>query len=114
MHLLADQRIRRDEEDSEPLTDLLTVYFGAGILTANAKFQFNQWQDGRRYGWSANSQGYLSEALYGYSLACFSWYRGDVEAAWRKYLRENIAYYFDDSMHFLSTTRETSVPFDGA
>jgi len=29
-------------------------------------------------------------------------------------LRENIAYYFDDSMHFLSTTRETTIPFDGA
>jgi len=114
VHLLADERIKRDEEDCEPLTDLLTVFFGAGILTANSAFQFSQWQDGRMQGWNVSRQGYLSEALFGFSLACFSWYRGDVEAAWRKHLRENIAYYFDDSMHFLSTTRNTSVPFNGA
>jgi len=114
VHLLGDQRISRDEPDSELLTDLLTVYFGAGILTANSAFQFSQWQDGKRQGWSVSRQGYLSEALFGYSLACFAWYRGDVKAAWRKHLRENIAYYFDDSMHFLSTTSDTSISFDGA
>ena len=114
VHLLADRRIERDEADCEPLTDLLTVYFGAGILTANSAFQFSQWQDGQMQGWNVSRQGYLSEALFGFSLACVSWYRGDAEAAWRKHLRENIAYYFDDSMHFLSTTRDTSIPFDGA
>ncbi|HWI58333.1 MAG TPA: hypothetical protein VNZ22_13990 [Bacillota bacterium] len=114
VHLLADRRITQDTEDGEPLTDLLTVYFGAGILTANSVFQFSQWQDGQMQGWRASRQGYLSEALFGYSLACFSWYRGDLAAGWRRHLRENIAYYFDDSMHFLSTTRETTIPFDGA
>ena len=114
VHLLGDQRIKREEADGEPLTDLLTVYFGAGILTANSAFQFSQWQDGKMQGWNASRQGYLSEALFGYSLACFSWYRGDLEAKWRRHLHENIAYYFDDSMHFLSTTRDTSIPFDGA
>jgi hypothetical protein len=114
VHLLADGRIGRDEADCEPLTDLLTVYFGAGILTANSAFQFNQWQDGRMQGWNVSRQGYLSEALFGFSLAGYSWYRGDVQAPWRKHLRENIAYYFDDSMHFLTTTRDTPIPFDGA
>jgi len=114
VHLLGDQRITRDEEDCEPLTDLLTVYFGVGVLTANAAFQFSQWQDHSRQGWNASRQGYLSEALFGYSLACFSWYRGDLEAPWRKHLRQNIAYYFDDSMHFLSTTRDAAIAFDGA
>jgi len=114
VHLLADRRITHDTEDSEPLTDLLTVYFGAGILTANSAFQFSQWQDGGMQGWSASALGYLSEALFGYSLACFCWYRGNLEAGWRRHLRENIAYYFDESMHFLSTTRKTGIPFDGA
>jgi hypothetical protein len=113
VHLLGEKRIKRDEEDCEPLTDLLTVYFGAGILTANTAFQFNQWQDHRYHGWSASRQGYLSEALFGYSLACYSWYRGDARVDWRKHLRENIRYYFDDSMHFLSATRDCVVPFGG-
>lgn len=114
VHLLADQRIERDEEDCEPLTDLLTVYFGAGILTANAAFQFSQWQGVSQQGWQVSRQGYLSEALFGYALACFSWYRGDLEAKWQKHLRENILYYFEDSLHFLSTTHETLIPFNGA
>ena len=114
VHLLADRRISHDAEDCEPLTDLLTVYLGSGILTANAAIQLGQWQDGQRQGWSMSRQGYLSEALFGFALACYSWYRGDLDAHWRRHLRENVAYYFDDSMHFLSTTNDTSIPFDGA
>lgn len=114
VHLLADKRINRDAEDCEPLTDLLTVYFGAGILTANSAFQFSQWQDGNMQGWNVRRHGYLSEALFGFSLACFAWFRGEADAPWRKHLRENVAYYFDDSMHFLSTTRDTTIPFDEA
>ncbi len=112
VHLLADGRITRDAKDSEPLTDLLTVYFGAGILTANARFQFSQWQDGRRQGWSASSLGYLSEAQFGYGLACYSWFRGEAVATWQKHLRENIEYYFDESMHFLRGTHDTTIGFD--
>ncbi len=114
VHLLADARIALDAEDSEPLTDLLTVFFGAGIFAANSAFQFNQWQDGQRQGWSTRRLGYLSEPLFGYALASYSWFRGDKAAPWRRHLRENIAYYFDDSMHFLETTQDTRIPFDGA
>jgi hypothetical protein len=114
IHLLADGRITREAEDNEPLTDLLTVFFGAGILTANARFQFSQWQDVRQHGWSASSLGYLSEAQFGYSLACYSWYRGDTAAEWQKHLRENIKYYFEDSMHYIVTSRDTTIAFDGA
>jgi hypothetical protein len=80
VHLLADKRIQPEETDCEPLTDLLTVYFGAGILTANTAFQFSQWQDGRLQGWNASRQGYLSEAQFGFALACYSWIRGDTAA----------------------------------
>ena len=114
VHLLGGKRLKPDEEDSEPLTDLLTVYFGAGILTANSVFQFSQWQSGTRQGWNASRQGYLSEPVYGYALACFSWFRGDTEAKWQKHLRQNIEPYFSDAMHFLVTTSDTAIPFNGA
>lgn len=45
VHLLAGKRITPDTEDMELVTDLLTVYFGAGMLTANTFFQFSR---GRR------------------------------------------------------------------
>jgi hypothetical protein len=114
VHLIGAGRLKPDEQDGEPLTDLLTVYFGAGIFSANSAFQFSQWQLGNRGGWSASKQGYLSEPLFGYALACFSWYRGDLEAQWRRYLRQNIEYFFSDSMHFLATTSNTTIPFNGA
>jgi hypothetical protein len=112
--LLADGHIARDTPDSEPLTDLLTVFFGAGIFTANSVFQFSQWQSHSHHGWRASRLGYLSEEIFGYALACYSWYRGELKPSWQKHLRSNILYYFDDSMHFLSTTRESKVPHSAA
>jgi len=53
----------------EPLTDLLTVFLGFGVFTANAAFRIEQHQDGRSQGWSARRQGYLSEEEFGYALA---------------------------------------------
>lgn len=111
VQLLADKRIDYEEEDGEPLTDLLTVYFGAGILTANSAFQFSQWQDHSRQGWSTSRHGYLSEALLGYALAGYAWLRGESEPEWAMHLRHNIRHYFDDALHFLGTTRDTTLPF---
>jgi hypothetical protein len=112
VHLLADRRIEHDTADSEPLTDLLTVFFGAGIFTANSAFQFGQWQSHSHQGWRASRQGYLSEELYGYALACYAWYRGESKPGWARHLRANILYYLDDSLHFLSTTHESKIPFN--
>lgn len=41
VRLLGERRIRADRKDSEPLTDLVTVYLGMGIFTANAAFDFS-------------------------------------------------------------------------
>src|SRR5436309_1202053 len=114
VHLLADGRIPHDTADSEPLTDLLTVFFGAGIFTANSVFQFSQWQSHSHQGWSASRLGYLSEEVFGYALACYAWYRGELTPSWARHLRANILYYFDDSLHFLSTTRESKIPLNAA
>src|SRR5258708_335850 len=78
VHLLADGRIKGDEKDCEPLTDLLTVYFGVGIFTANSAFQFDQWQSHSHQGWSAKAQGYLPERIWGYALAGYAWMRGEA------------------------------------
>jgi hypothetical protein len=114
VHLLGNGRLKQDEEDGEPLTDLLTVYFGAGIFTANSVFQFTQWQSGTRIGWHASTRGSLSEQVYSYALASFAWFRGDTKAPWQRHLRQNIEYYFSDALHFLVTTSDTTIPYNGA
>ena len=82
IHLLGDGRVDPEDEDHEPLTDLLTVFFGLGVFTANAAFQFEQWEDGLMQGWSASTAGYLPEDAYGYSLALFALIRGEKKPPW--------------------------------
>jgi hypothetical protein len=52
--LLGGGKISHDDKDHEYLTDLITVFFGLGIFTANSAFQFSQWQDHSHQGWSAS------------------------------------------------------------
>jgi hypothetical protein len=109
VHLLGYERLMSDETDHEPLTDLLTVYFGTGIFTANAAFEFTQWQDNYYQGWSARRLGYLSESMLGYALAAYAWLRGETNPAWQRHLGENILVYFEDSMHYLANTHDTTL-----
>ena len=107
--LLGERRLSGDEEDHEPLTDLLTIYFGAGIFTANSAFQFEQWQDGQYQGWQASRHGYMTEPELAYSLAAYAWLRGESNPVWRNQLEPNITPYFNDALHFIFTTRQTSL-----
>lgn len=86
-HELGHVRLGRanDREDREPLTDLLTVYLGLGVFTANACFDFTQ--DNRQQ--STQRLGYLTEPMFGYGLACHAWLRGEHQPTWAKHLDTN-------------------------
>jgi hypothetical protein len=99
--LLGGRKIQRDEDNMEPLTDLLTVCFGFGIFNANYAMVFQQWDDGRKHGWSTQRLGYLSEPMFGYALARFAQLRGEAKPAWRQHLRLNVRTYFDQSLKVL-------------
>src|SRR5262245_31383745 len=43
VHLLGDGRLTGDEIDHEPLTDLLTVFLGMGLFTANSRIREKHW-----------------------------------------------------------------------
>lgn len=101
IHLLADGRVDAEDESHEYLTDLLTVFLGLGVFTANAAFQFSQWEDGSRQGWEASASGYLSEGAFGYSLALHALIRGERKPDWSTYLNSNITHYFKRSASFL-------------
>jgi len=99
--LLAGGYVGRDEPDMEPLTDLVTVFRGLGIFTANSAFHFRQYSDGQRAGWSASRHGYLSEPILGYALAWFAHERRERKPAWIRYLKPNVAHYFKQSAHYM-------------
>lgn len=96
-----------DGEDHEPLADLLTVYTGFGIFTANAAFHFESYRAG---GWRTRSLGYLNAPMFGYALACYAWLRGDSDGGaagklpeWARFLDANPHGYMKQGVRYLAT-----------
>lgn len=87
--LLADGRISAERDDHEPLTDLLTIYFGLGVFAANAAFEYGHEVRGAFTYTHATRLGYLTEPMYGYGLARYAWLRGEADPAWARYLDTN-------------------------
>ncbi len=104
--LLRPGLIARDDPDMEPMTDLLTVFLGFGIFTANSAFRFEQHSDNTSQGWSARRLGYLSEEQLGYALARFAFERGEVKPRWISFLGTNIASYMKRSAGWLVANHE--------
>lgn len=101
VHLLGHGRITNDIEDHEPLTDLLTVFFGIGVLTANAVIQESNWNYGQYSSWSISRGGYLGMNEFAYALARFAQSRGENGSAWMKELRLDVRAPFKQSMRYL-------------
>jgi len=99
--LLGGGKISHEEEDHEHLTDLLTIFLGMGVFTANAAFTFSQWQSATHQGWKSSRQGYLSEPMFGYALAACSWMRDESSVPWEKLLATNVRHAFRRSMKYL-------------
>ena len=99
--LLGGNLLSRDTPDHEPMTDLLTVFLGLGIFTANSAAGFKQFQDDRHAGWSTHRLGYLPEPVYGYALAKFATERGEQKPDWAHHLSTNVRSDFKRSMRWL-------------
>jgi hypothetical protein len=107
--LLRPGLVDRDEADMEPLNDLLTVFLGFGIFTANSAFRFEQHQDERVQGWSARRLGYLTEEQFGYALARFAYERRDAKHKWDSFLATNIRSFMRRSVAWLSSREEPRI-----
>ena len=95
--LLGDQRIAPERRDSEPLTDLLTVYFGCGVFSANAAFEFST----HGGGWRSRRTGYLTEPMFGYALAAYAWLRDEPDPEWARHLDTNPRAYLKKGLRYL-------------
>jgi hypothetical protein len=94
--------MRPDAEDMEPMTDLVTVYLGLGVFTANAARRFLRYQLDNREGWSMERLGYLPEVVYAYALARFAKDRGEEHPAWVGHLSTNLKTWFRQSADWLT------------
>jgi len=96
--------------DHEPMTDLLTVFLGMGIFTANSSARFLQFQDERRQGWSMQRLGYLPEEMFGYALAKFAKERGEDRPEWVRHLSTNVRSYYKRSRNYLKNELPAPAP----
>jgi hypothetical protein len=100
--LLGERRIDPGRSDGEQLTDLTTIFFGTGIFTANAAFDFSQTQSG----WQSSHLGYLGETLSGYALAYYAYLRSEREPGWAAALDTNPRTYMRQGLRYLWHTQE--------
>jgi hypothetical protein len=100
--LLADGRISAQQQDHEPLTDLLTIVFGLGIFGANAAFEHSRDLRGS-YSYTHTSRlGYLTEPMYGYGLARYAWLRGEADPEWARHLDTNPRTFLKRGLRYLA------------
>ena len=99
--ILSDLGLTRDAPNSEFMTDLVPVFLGLGVLTANTAFRSSEQLMGTRYEWRARRLGYLSEEMYGYALAIFALKRGEDNPDWSRYLSINVRTYLQQSLRYL-------------
>jgi uncharacterized protein YjbI with pentapeptide repeats len=100
--LLGQGRITAEVEDHEPLTDLLSVFLGLGVFTANSVLRENYWHAGVVSGWSMGRRGYLSMPMFGYALALFARARDEEKPEWERHLRPDVRAAFRAANRFLS------------
>jgi hypothetical protein len=86
VRLLGERHSKRNRTDQEALTDLVTVYLGMGIFTANAAIGRN---------------GYLTEQGFGYGLAVWARLRGEPDPPWQEYLDRGPRAHLKQSLRYL-------------
>ncbi len=102
VHLIGHRRLDPDETpDHEPLTDLLTVFLGLGVFSANSVIRERNWQDLGTFGWSVGRLGYLTQEAYGYALALFARARGEAKPPWADHLCTDVRAYLKQSARYL-------------
>lgn len=84
--LLGEERM---QENSEELTDMVTLIYGFGIFNSNVVFKLTG--DHIERSWTSSSTGYLSQADWGYLFALYQYVSGNTAPDWLNYLNKTIA-----------------------
>src|SRR5262249_48375253 len=102
--LLGQGRVSPDAEDHEELTDLLTVFLGLGVFTANTRVRSESSHDGLTESFGIRRLGYLGQPQTGYALALFAYARGEHDPAWARHLCADVRSPFKAGLRYLLRT----------
>ena len=109
--LLGQNRLSPDQEDQEEITDLLTVFLGLGIFTANSVIGEVNWRFGTSYAWSISKRGYLTMEMFGYAMALYTLARREPRPKWAKHLRLDVRTALKRGVEYILETRDCSFTY---
>ena len=112
--LLGERRLTGETDDHEHITDLVPVYFGAGVFTANCALRSVALQNGGMEHWSMSRQGYLTGRVLGYALALFAWLRDEMKPEWAQYLHTDSRHTLKRGLQYLKKTGDSLFRADTA
>lgn len=106
VRLLGEGRARPTDARHEKLTDLVTVFLGMGVFTANAANRFrparrgftvlpageltSRMLNGAAHDDSVHHLGYLAASQFAYALACCAHLRGESDPPWARHLEPGV------------------------
>lgn len=99
--LKSEQHLTGKEPDVEPLLDLTTVYFGLGVIGANAKLLGTPPRGVGLYTWMMNQTKNLNSLQFGYALALTCWLRDQVPGDWQHELSRDTRETMTQGLKFL-------------
>lgn len=100
--LLSQRRLTGHERDHEGITDLLTVYLGLGVFTANTRVRDRSTRSAATESWSISKLGYLDQPEVGYALALWARLREETKPAWASALCTDVRSYFEQGVRWLA------------
>jgi len=106
--LLGQRRLTTLAGDHEWVADLLTVFFGLGLFSANSVIRESYEHFGNRHVWQVRRRGYMSEVPLAYALALFAYAREERSVRWDRFLRPNVREPFRQSLRYLEKTDDSS------
>ncbi|MET8153858.1 hypothetical protein [Actinoplanes sp. NPDC005259] len=103
--LVSEKRMTAGQVAREPVDELLTVFLGLGVITANAALEFSHATTDevsiRATEWTAGRLGRLTEPMYGYALARYAVMRGERRPRWIRTVDTNPRVYLRKSLRYL-------------
>lgn len=100
--LLGQKRIDPETDDHEQLTDLLVVFLGLGVFSANASLQETNIHGSGYSAWSVGKRGYLSMHAIGYALSLYALARGQTRPEWLRHLRPDAKAYVSRGIRYIT------------
>ena len=101
-----------DEYDHEYLTDLVSVFTGFGLFTANCTVQDHSYTDGQMSHFHISKSGYLSSIQFGYALGLMAWMRNERSPKWINQLRPDAKVSCRNAIRYLMKTGDAFVQPD--